>query len=134
MGLIQPFGIALLAASPLVAQTPAPAPAPGPGEATLYSPTTLEWKEGPASLPKGVKMATLDGDPAEPGMFTIRFRFPDGFRVNPHWHTQTEHATVISGVLHLGRGDRFDRTVTQATDVNSEMPGYRQPSSRTHSA
>ena len=66
------------------------------------------------SLPKGVRMAILEGDPIQPGPFTIRFRFPDGFRVGPHWHTQTEHATVISGVLHLGMGDRFDRSTTRA--------------------
>jgi ChrR-like protein with cupin domain len=112
MKLIQPISLALLLTSSLAAQTPPPAP--GPGQATLYSPATLEWKDGPASLPKGVRMATLEGNPAEPGPFTLRFRFPDGFRVNPHWHTETEHATVISGILHLGMGDKFDRESTHA--------------------
>jgi ChrR-like protein with cupin domain len=110
MKLIQPIGLALLLTSSLAAQTPPPSP----GQATLYSPATLAWKDGPASLPKGVKMVTLEGNPAEPGPFTLRFRFPDGFRVNPHWHTETEHATVISGVLHLGMGDKFDRESTHA--------------------
>jgi quercetin dioxygenase-like cupin family protein len=85
----------------------------------LYPPTGIQWKDGPPSLPKGVRMAILEGDPTQPGVFTIRFRFPDGFRVGPHWHTQTEHATVISGVLHLGMGDRFDRGATRALAAGS---------------
>ncbi len=80
----------------------------------LFQGTDLEWKDGPPSLPKGAKMAILEGDPTQPGVFTMRLRFPDGFQVFPHWHTQTEHATVIKGTLHLGMGDRFDRSSTTA--------------------
>ncbi len=57
----------------------------------LFPGTELEWKDGPSSLPKGAKLAILEGDPTQPGTFTMRLRFPDGFQVFPHWHTQTEH-------------------------------------------
>src|SRR5439155_774847 len=33
--------------------------------------TELEWKDGPPSLPKGAKMAILEGDPTQPEMFTV---------------------------------------------------------------
>lgn len=102
----------LLAALPAAAQTPSSPP-------RLYGSGTIEWKEGPASLPKGVRMAVLEGDPSQPGMFTLRFWFPDGFQVQPHFHGQTEHATVISGVLHLGMGDKFDRTATTVLAAGS---------------
>lgn len=51
----------------------------------LFPGTELEWKDGPPALPKGAKMAVLEGDPTQPGMFTIRLRFPAGFEVFPHW-------------------------------------------------
>jgi quercetin dioxygenase-like cupin family protein len=49
----------------------------------------------------------------------MRLRFPAGLRVPPHTHTATEHATVISGVLHLGMGERFDSTATQPLAAGS---------------
>src|SRR5260221_8533264 len=95
----------------------------------LFPATNLEWKEGPPSLPKGAKMAILEGDPTQPGVFTMRLRFPDGFQVFPHWHTQTEHATVIKGTLHLGMGDRFDRSSTTALATGSvcDLPPGTNP-------
>ncbi len=89
------------------------------GQMSLFPPAEIQWKDGPPSLRKGVQMAVLEGDPAKPGTFTIRFRFPDGFQVMPHWHTQTEHATVVKGVLHLGMGDRFDKAATRALAAGS---------------
>src|SRR5437870_13150351 len=70
--------------------------------------TELDWKDGPPSLPKGAKMAILEGDPTQPGMLTMRLRLPDGCQVFPHWHTQTEHATVLAGTPHGGAGRRPD--------------------------
>ncbi len=83
------------------------------GKAALFPPTEIQWNEGPASLPKGAKVAVLEGDPAKAGVFTIRLRFPDGFQVAPHWHTQMEHVTVVSGVLHLGMGEKLDRSAAR---------------------
>ena len=33
-------------------------------------------------------MAVLEGDPTKEGFFTMRLWFPDGFKVQPHWHPQ----------------------------------------------
>jgi len=109
----------LIVAGLIVGVRPVLAQGAAPGAMTLYPGGELKWGEGPASLPKGVQMAVLEGDPAKPGMFTLRFRFPDGFRVGPHLHTQTEHATVLAGVLHLGMGERFDRSNTRALAAGS---------------
>lgn len=92
---------------------------PAQGPMALYAGGPLEWKDGPATMPAGVKLAILEGDPTQPGMFTIRLRFPAGTRVNPHFHSQTEHATVISGALHLGMGERFDSAATQRLAAGS---------------
>jgi hypothetical protein len=85
----------------------------------LFVPTEVQWKEGPASLQKGARMAVLEGDPAQEGPFTMRLWFPDGFEVAPHWHTQVEHVTVISGVLNFGMGEKFDRAATRKMSAGS---------------
>jgi hypothetical protein len=79
----------------------------------LFAPAEVPWSEGPASLHKGAQMAVLEGDPAQEGPFTMRLRFPDGFVVSPHWHTQIEHVTVLAGTLHFGMGEKFDRAATR---------------------
>jgi hypothetical protein len=39
---------------------------------TLNFPDKLEWKDGPPSLPKGAKIAILEGDPSKEGPFVFR--------------------------------------------------------------
>src|SRR5256885_14850740 len=97
----------------------------------LFPGAELAWKDGPASLPQGAKMAVLEGDPTQPGMFTMRLRFPDGFQVFPHWHTQTEHVTIVAGTLHLGMGERFARASTRTLVTGSF--GHWPPGTRAFS-
>ena len=110
------FALSLLLVTVTAARAQYPgnaATSQGQSPMTLFVGTELAWKDGPAALPKGARMAILEGDPTQPGMFTMRLRFPDGFQVPPHSHTQTEHVTVIAGALHLGMGERFDRSSTR---------------------
>jgi len=90
----------------------------------LYVPSEIPWEPGPSSLAPGAKMAVLEGDPTKEGFFTMRLLLPDGYRVNPHWHPQTERLTIISGTLNLGTGDRFDGAATKALPAGtySSMP------------
>src|SRR5687767_11163995 len=37
----------------------------------------MKWMDGPASLPKGSKVALLEGNPTREGPFTIRLQLPD---------------------------------------------------------
>jgi quercetin dioxygenase-like cupin family protein len=89
------------------------------GVMTTYPVADIQWKDGPATLPKGTKMVVLEGDPTKAGVFTMRIKFPAGMIVSPHFHTQTEHATVMSGVLHVGVGDKFDKTATRSLPAGS---------------
>jgi hypothetical protein len=84
----------------------------------LYLPDEIRWQEAPPSLPKGAKIALLEGDPSKEGPFVIRFRFPDRYRVMPHVHPKRERVTIISGVLHIGMGRKFD-----AHDTRPMPPG-----------
>jgi len=78
-------------------------------EASLHSPSELEWKDGPPSLPKGAKFAVLEGDPSKKGPFVFRVKVPDGYRIPPHTHPKPERVTVISGTFHIGMGAKFDK-------------------------
>jgi len=66
----------------------------------------IKWGDAPPSLPKGAKIAVLYGDPGKSGPFVIRLMAPAGYKIPPHWHTQAENLTVVSGTLYLERGDK----------------------------
>lgn len=83
----------------------APAAEHGSADAHLYPPAKIEWKDGPASLPKGAKVAVLEGDPAKEGMFVMRVKVPDGFHIPAHTHPKPERVTVIQGTFKLAMGD-----------------------------
>ena len=84
----------------------------------------VKWGNAPPSLPPGAKMAVLQGDPGKPGMFTIRVKSPDGYKVAPHWHPTAESVTVLSGTFYLGTGDTLDEKKATAMTAGafSYMP------------
>jgi quercetin dioxygenase-like cupin family protein len=94
-------------------------------EMRLHVPTAIEWKDGPAALPAGAKMALLEGDPTKEGPFVVRFQFPDGYHVAPHTHPKTERVTVISGILYLATGEALDRASAKQLPAGSF--GYWPP-------
>lgn len=81
---------------------------------SVRSPTNLQWVDAPASLPRGAKIAVLEGDPSKEGPFVFRALLPDGYRIPPHTHPKMERITVISGTFNVGMGDRFDASKTEA--------------------
>jgi len=83
-------------------------------EFALFQPDKIEWKDGPSSLPKGAKIAVLEGDPTKDGPFVFRVKVPDGYRIPVHTHPKTERVTVISGTFNIGMGEKFDAKTTQA--------------------
>jgi len=93
----------------------APVAAQGNGGAhSFIVPTDIKWSDAPPTLPKGAKIAVLQGDPSKAGPFVMRLMAPNGYRVGPHWHTQDEQLTVISGILYIGLGDKFSKGAARA--------------------
>lgn len=86
-----------------LAQTPT-----GGGHLTIARPEKIAWGPAPALLPAGAQLAVLEGDPGQPGPFTMRLRVPDGYRIPPHYHPVVEHVTVVQGTFQVGLGERFD--------------------------
>jgi quercetin dioxygenase-like cupin family protein len=93
-------------------------------EHVMFAATDLKWTDGPASLPAGSKIAILTGDPKAAGPFTVRLKFPTGFKVPPHTHATAEHVTVLSGTLAMGKGPKFDETAAHEMNAGafSVMP------------
>ena len=69
-------------------------------------PEAIQWKDDP-EMP-GVQSATLYGDPAKPGFYVIRARFPPHVMDRPHWHPNARYVTVMQGTWYAGTGDTFD--------------------------
>jgi|SRR5208283_125059 len=85
------------------------ATAQGASESQAFiNPKDIKWGAAPPSMPKGAKIAVLQGDPSKPGPFVIRLMVLTGYKIPPHWHTQDESLTVISGTFYFGTGDKVE--------------------------
>ena len=69
----------------------------------------MKWNDEPI-LPKGAKSALLIGNPAKPGVFIVRLKFPPNYPIPAHTHPYTEVITVLSGQLGNGMGEKFDKS------------------------
>ena len=79
----------------------------------------FKWFPAPPSVPRGAKIAVLEGDPKKPGISTFRLKLPAGYKVPPHWHPADERVTVISGVFALGTGEDWDDSTVQEYPAGS---------------
>lgn len=64
----------------------------------------IAWRPCPANLPAGCEIAILEGNPQEPGLFTVRFRLSDSFAMPPHTHPKDERVTVLKGLVSVAFG------------------------------
>jgi quercetin dioxygenase-like cupin family protein len=104
--------VAGLCAATAGAQTSKPAAKKmaAPAAHVILTPGDMKWGPAPPVLPAGAQVAVLDGDPFKPGFFTLRLKFPDGYKIPVHTHPTDEHITVISGTFKAGMGDAFSDT------------------------
>jgi len=83
-------------------------PAVGADDQAFIGPKDVKWGPAPPSLPAGAQLAVLKGDPGKAGPFVVRLMLPGGYKIAPHWHTQDESLTVISGTMYIGMGDHYE--------------------------
>jgi quercetin dioxygenase-like cupin family protein len=76
--------------------------------AIVATPNAITWAAAPDVLPPGAQAAVLEGDPSQPGPFTLRLAMPANYRIPPHFHPVTEHVTVLEGTFYVGMGETFD--------------------------
>lgn len=91
------------------------APASHEGKHIMMNAADFKWMEAPPGLPKGAKVAVLEGNPAEAGPFTLRIVMPANYEIKPHWHPAIEHISVLKGSFSMGAGEVFDKA--KATEI-----------------
>jgi quercetin dioxygenase-like cupin family protein len=95
------FVSAMIAASAAVPQNVTP-------EVVALTPDEMKWRSQGVLAAPGLEQVNLVGDPARPGPYTIRIRFPKGYRIPPHTHPDAREVTILSGTYATGYGERFD--------------------------
>jgi quercetin dioxygenase-like cupin family protein len=76
----------------------------------MVTPSSVTWGPGPASIPAGAQAAVIEGDPTKRGLFTLRLKMPDGYKIAPHFHPVDERVTVLQGTFVIGIGEKFDQS------------------------
>jgi hypothetical protein len=76
--------------------------------AQLQSPAEAKWGPAPPMLPAGAQIAVLSGDPSKPAPYSVRLRFPAGYKIPAHSHPTDENVVVTTGGLYIGMGDKLD--------------------------
>jgi len=80
----------------------------GYAEDAMLSVTPDQMKWAPLDAVPGAEIAAVSGDPSKPEPFVMEIRWPEGSKIGPHWHSNTERVTVISGTGVVGMGDSID--------------------------
>jgi hypothetical protein len=86
---------------------------------TALTPDEMNWRpQGGLALP-GMSQTNLVGDPTKPGPYTLRLKFPAGYKLAPHTHPDSRQITILSGTWLMGYGEKFDPTVMKALSAGS---------------
>jgi hypothetical protein len=120
--LLAAFASAIVVASVAVAQNGAP-------EVVALTPDEMKWQSQGVLAAPGLEQANLVGDPAKPGPYTIRIRFPKGYRIPPHTHPDAREVTILSGIYSTGYGERFDPANLKVLPAGSF---YTEPANMPH--
>jgi hypothetical protein len=79
------------------------------GESVVRLPGDIVFKAPPKGA--GPETAVLYGAPDKPGVFVMRVRFPQGYKVMPSWRPdEWRTAVVLSGTFYYGIGEQWDET------------------------
>ena len=96
------------------------------------TPAEMSWiSQGPLAAP-GMEQLNLVGNPSSPGPYTLRLKFPKGFKIAPHTHPDSREVTVLSGVYATGYGATFDAARLKVLPAGSfytepaDVPHYIQ--------
>src|SRR6266550_6446337 len=78
------------------------------GTGVVLTPAEMQWTTQGGLAAPGMEQLNLVGDPAKPGPYTLRLKFPKGFRIAPHTHPDSREVTILSGIFATGYGEKFD--------------------------
>ena len=98
-------------------------------EAMARTPAELTWRTQGGLAMAGMEQANLVGDPSKPGPYTLRLKFPAGYKLAPHTHPDSREVTILSGTWYTGYGEKFDEAALKALPAGSF---YTEPASIPH--
>ncbi len=98
-------------------------------EAKTATPAEMKWGAQGGLALSGMEQANLVGNPSEPGPYTVRLRFPAGYKLAPHIHPDSREVTILSGTWYTGYGEKFDATTLKALPPGSF---YTEPANVPH--
>jgi uncharacterized RmlC-like cupin family protein len=79
----------------------------------------------------GIRTTVLLGDPAKPGLYTIRLMIPANTKIRAHTHRDDRAATVVSGTWYFGYGMRASAAAAKPLPAGSF---YTEPGAVAHFA
>ena len=88
-------------------------------KAFMVSSEELKWEDALPPYHTGIKVAKLIRNSTCDGNYVTLLKLPKNYQTKPHIHSTLEQVTVISGVLHFGVGDVFDKSQSKALSVGS---------------
>jgi len=98
-------------------------------EATALTPSEMRWGAQGGLALAGMEQVILVGDPAKPVPYTLRLRFPAGYRLGPHTHPDRREITILSGTWYTGYGENFDAAALKTLPAGSF---YTEPANVAH--
>ncbi len=93
------------------------------------TPVEMQWTTQGGLAAPGMEQLNLVGDPAKPGPYTLRLKFPKGFRIAPHTHPDSREVTIVSGTFATGYGETFDAAKLKILPAGSF---YTEPANVPH--
>jgi hypothetical protein len=99
-----------------------------PGVVAL-TPSEMHWTSQGGLAVAGMEQINLIGDPLRAGPYTLRLKFPKGFKIAPHTHPDSRNVTILSGVFATGYGETFDSTKLKTLPTGSF---YTEPANVPH--
>ena len=101
----------------------------GGASVVALTPPEMKWTKQGALAAPGLEQFNLVGDPIKPGPYTLRLKFPKGYRIAPHTHPDSREVTIISGVFATGYGETFDNAKLKILPAGSF---YTEPANVPH--
>ena len=96
--------LSIAACSKASGNTDVPDTSPTAPSASKADKQDIQWGPAPSVLPPGAQIAVLEGDPSATGTFTLRLKFPNGYRIAPHTHPTIENLTILAGDFRTAMG------------------------------
>jgi quercetin dioxygenase-like cupin family protein len=93
------------------------------------TPSEMKWTKQGALAASGLEQLNLVGDPTRAGPYTLRLRFPKGYKIPPHTHPDSREVTILSGVFATGYGETFDSAKLKILPAGSF---YTEPANVPH--